>query len=72
MYVLALPDRRLSRGIPFRSQSKSPAADRSLLTKQGPIVVDLKIDPGPVKKRNDKPLRVQPLRDAFKAALNGA
>ena len=43
-----------------------------ILQAEGPVFVDLKIDPGPVKKRDYKPLRAQALRDAFKAALAGA
>ena len=43
-----------------------------LLTQEGPVFIDLKIDPGPVKKRDYKPLHAQALRDAFKAALAGA
>jgi sulfopyruvate decarboxylase subunit beta len=41
----------------------------SIIAEEGPVFVDLKIDPGPVKKRDYKPLRKQALRDAFKAAL---
>jgi sulfopyruvate decarboxylase subunit beta len=41
----------------------------SILQEEGPVFVDLKIDPGPVKNRDYKPLRKQALRDAFKAAL---
>ena len=40
-----------------------------ILAEEGPVFVDLKIDPGPVKKRDYKPLHSQALRDAFKAAL---
>jgi phosphonopyruvate decarboxylase len=44
----------------------------SILAEEGPVFVDLKIDPGPVKKRDYRPLRSQALRDAFKAALVSA
>jgi len=44
----------------------------AVLAQEGPVLVDLKIDPGAVKKRDYKPLRAQALRDAFKAALAGA
>jgi thiamine pyrophosphate-dependent acetolactate synthase large subunit-like protein len=44
----------------------------SVLALEGPVFVDVKIDPGPVKKRDYAPVRVQALRDAFKAALRAS
>ena len=40
-----------------------------VLAEEGPVFIDLKVDPGPVKKRDYKPLHTKALRDAFKAAL---
>jgi sulfopyruvate decarboxylase subunit beta len=55
----------------YRFEDKANLAQQigSLLMEEGPVFVGLKIDPGPVKKRDYKPLRAQALRDAFKAAL---
>jgi sulfopyruvate decarboxylase subunit beta len=41
----------------------------SILQEEGPVFVDLKIEPKPFAKQDFKPLRAQALRDAFKAAL---
>ena len=55
----------------YRFDDKANFAQQigSILAEEGPVFIDLKIDPGPVKKRDYKPLRSQALRDAFKAAL---
>ena len=55
----------------YRFDDKAHLAQQigSFLTEAGPVFVNLKIDPGPVKQRDYKPLRAQALRDAFKAAL---
>lgn len=55
----------------YRFEDKANFAQqiRSILAEEGPVFVDLKIDPGPVKKRDYQPLRSQALRDAFKARL---
>jgi sulfopyruvate decarboxylase subunit beta len=55
----------------YRFDEKNNFAQQvgSILTEEGPVFVDLKIDPGPFKKRDYRPLRAQALRNAFKAAL---
>jgi phosphonopyruvate decarboxylase len=41
----------------------------SVMAEEGPVFVDLKIDPKPFQKQDFGPLRAQALRDAFTAAL---
>jgi sulfopyruvate decarboxylase subunit beta len=54
-----------------RFDDKAPFAQQAerALTEEGPVFIDLKIDPGPVQKRDYKPLHAPALRDAFRAAL---
>jgi sulfopyruvate decarboxylase subunit beta len=58
----------------YRFDDKASFAQQigSILAEEGPVFVDLKIDPPPFNKQDFKPLRAQALRDAFKAALVSA